>query len=35
MNGKIATADDFFRILREHTQVDISSIVTKYFQNAP
>ncbi|MFZ1043579.1 MAG: M1 family aminopeptidase [Anaerolineales bacterium] len=32
-NGKIATSDDFFRILRTHTQVDYSDIVKKYFKN--
>jgi aminopeptidase N len=33
MNGKIATADDFFRILRKHTQVDLSALLNKYFAN--
>jgi len=28
-----ATADDFFRILRQHTSVDFSDIVNSYFQN--
>ncbi len=32
-NGKIATAGDFFRILREHTSMDFSDIVRQYFQN--
>jgi len=32
MSGKRATADDFFRILRVHTNVDISDIITEYFQ---
>ncbi|MCJ7434808.1 MAG: hypothetical protein MUO77_15100, partial [Anaerolineales bacterium] len=33
-NGKIATANDFFRILKTHTTVDISDLVRQYFQNA-
>ena len=33
MNGKISTADDFFRILRTHTSEDISPLLTKYFLN--
>ena len=32
-NGKIATSDDFFRILHTHTQTDFSDIVKKYFKN--
>ena len=32
-NGQRASADDFFRILREHTDADISDLVTEYFQN--
>jgi len=32
MGHKIATADDWFRILRAHTNVDISDIISKYFQ---
>ena len=32
-NGKIATAADFFRILRQHTTADFSDIVRQYFQN--
>jgi hypothetical protein len=35
MDGKIATSDDFFRLLREHTQIDISGLTTKYFQKTP
>jgi len=31
---KIATGDDFFRILREHTDVDFSDIVISYFRTA-
>jgi len=31
--GKIVKADDFFRILNEHTSTDYSDIVRKYFQN--
>ena len=30
--GKIATADDFFAILRQHTDADISDLVSEYFQ---
>lgn len=33
MRGKISTTDDFFRILRQHTNADISDLVTQYFQN--
>jgi len=33
MNGQIATSADFFRILRAHTQQDLSAIVSKYFKN--
>jgi hypothetical protein len=33
MAFKRATADDFFRILRQHTSVDLSDIVNAYFQN--
>jgi hypothetical protein len=32
MAGKRATADDFFRILRQHTSVDFSGIQQTYFQ---
>ena len=31
--GKIVSADDFFRILDEHTNVDYSDIVRNYFRN--
>jgi hypothetical protein len=31
--GKIATPNDFFRILKEHTSTDYSDIVRQYFQN--
>lgn len=31
--GKIATANDFFRILKTHTSTDYSDIVLQYFQN--
>jgi hypothetical protein len=31
--GKRATGADFFRVLHEHTSVDISDLMTKYFQN--
>jgi len=32
MSHKIATADDFFRILYEHTDADIRDIIASYFQ---
>lgn len=32
MNGRIATADDFFRILSQHSQVDLSELVGEYFR---
>jgi aminopeptidase N len=32
-NGKIATSEDFFRILREHTKTDFSDLIRLYFQN--
>lgn len=32
-NGKIVTADDFFRILRAHTSADISDLINQYFRN--
>jgi hypothetical protein len=31
--GKIATADDFFNLLRQHTQTDFSDLQRAYFQN--
>ena len=31
--GKIATTNDFFHILNEHTKTDYSDIVRQYFQN--
>ena len=31
--GKIATSNDFFRILGQHTSTDYSDIVRQYFQN--
>jgi hypothetical protein len=31
--GRIATAADFFALLRQHTQADYSDIVRQYFQN--
>jgi len=34
MNGKIATPQDFFAILRQHTNVDFSDLVTTYFSNS-
>jgi hypothetical protein len=33
MAGKRATADDFFRILRQHSAADISDLVRQYFQH--
>jgi hypothetical protein len=33
MRGKIATTDDFFRILRSHTTADLSDLISQYFQN--
>jgi hypothetical protein len=33
MSHKVATGDDFFRILYTHTSADISDIVATYFQN--
>jgi aminopeptidase N len=32
-DGKIATPDDFFSILSQHTTVDYTDIVRQYFQN--
>ena len=32
-NGKIVTANDFFRILSQHTSADTSDLVRQYFQN--
>jgi hypothetical protein len=32
-NGRIVNANDFFRILKEHTITDYSDIVRQYFQN--
>lgn len=32
MSGGFATADDFFRILRQHTAVDFSDITSSFFQ---
>ena len=33
LDGKIATPQDFFAILRQHTNADISDLVTLYFTN--
>jgi hypothetical protein len=33
MYGRIATANDFFNILRQHTQADFSDLERGYFQN--
>lgn len=32
MDGKTASPDDFFRILKAHTNADLSGLETKYFQ---
>jgi hypothetical protein len=32
MAGKRATAQDFFRILRSHTNADVSNVISEYFQ---
>ncbi|MBI2757322.1 MAG: M1 family metallopeptidase [Chloroflexi bacterium] len=32
-NGRIATSEDFFRILRARTQIDFSDLIRQYFQN--
>ena len=34
MDGKIATPQDFFTILRQHTSADISDLIATYFTNA-
>jgi len=34
MNGKIATPQDFFAILRQHTSADLSDLIATYFTNA-
>jgi hypothetical protein len=34
MNGKIATPEAFFTILRAHTSADLSPLLAKYFQKA-
>ena len=34
MNGKIATPQDFFEILRQHTSADISDLIATYFTNS-
>ena len=34
MDGKIATPQDFFSILRQHTSTDISDLIATYFSNA-
>lgn len=34
MNGKIAAPKDFFRILREHTPADLSTLLSKYFNKS-
>ena len=33
MAGKLAISSDFFRILRQHTNKDISDLLSNYFQN--
>ena len=35
MDGKIATQEDFFRILREHSTIDLSALFSKYFSSSP
>jgi hypothetical protein len=35
LDGKIATQEDFFRILRLHSNADIRAILAKYFSNSP
>lgn len=35
MNGKIASAPDFFRLLRAHSSADLSGLLAKYFKNPP
>ncbi|HXF85903.1 MAG TPA: M1 family aminopeptidase [Anaerolineales bacterium] len=32
--GRRATAQDFFRVLREHTAADLSDLMAKYFRNS-
>jgi hypothetical protein len=32
--GRRATADDFFTVLRQHTDTDISDLINEYFQNS-
>jgi hypothetical protein len=34
MDGKIATPDDFFAILRQHTSADFSDLIATYFANS-
>jgi len=34
MDGKIATPEDFFAILRQHTSVDFSDLIATYFTNS-
>lgn len=33
-NGKIATATDFFSLLRQHTRADLTDLLSQYFQNS-
>ena len=33
MDGRIATSADFFRILKTHTDADLSALLSKYFVN--
>lgn len=33
MSGRLATEEDFFRILRGHTSIDLSNIISLYFQH--
>jgi aminopeptidase N len=32
MAGKLATSTDYFRILRQHSSVDISDLISEFFQ---
>jgi aminopeptidase N len=34
MSGKLATGEDFFRILRAHTSINIKDLISSYFQYA-
>jgi hypothetical protein len=34
MDGKISDSTNFFKVLKAHTDSDISGLLSKYFQNA-